>query len=428
MARKIAVFQDGEDFYSVISDAKGVISNKIVLEASDLKGFLRAKDEVIGIISPVAMVVKNFRFPFCDYRKVSSSVSVQLTTELPGKPQNYLSCFYTIRDPNKRSCSVTSMSVKKELVNQFISTIGVEPDVVIPAPISLFYWCLKNDVIDIGENLTDLIQVGYFGKKIGFVALFKGFNMILYRFFYTSGKRLEDEEKLISLYIKESNMGNLSKKVWVLYDGIDLSFDDATVVVKDPFVISEGGLMLSENTRSNVFCDFLGKHEGLGKFLVKNIKLVNLLCGVLLFSTFIYFSSGVLSYYTLLNKEKLIKEKMTYMFKHTFGDNLKVVDPLSQARGILMKIKGEKKSYKSFLDILGKINDVISKVEGVVIESLKFSDRGEISLSGIAQDFKQVKQIQEGLLKLNEVKSVTLGGAQQRLQGGITFNMKINWR
>jgi general secretion pathway protein L len=413
---------------------------------------------------PAAFVsFRNLMIPFKEKKKIRQILPFELETTLPYAPEDVVADFNLLDFKDGREASsILAAAVEKHRLESFLNllrTYGIEPDIVTVSGFAVSQ-CLnrfteeaKNQLLlSIDENQTTMTL-----NQAGQVVLVRSF-----------AGRATDEAGVRSIMTRvrqtlsalEENMATPNE-----IDDVRLSGS----ISRDPFVagtiekmlgvpatpldlMTHSGMISLDSTgkqwnASNMDAALslaLAEISGLevlnfrqGRFAVqkawvehkKDIVKTGILAVVI---GVLFLTNIVVDYYSLKNRSERVQKEIVEIFRSTFPDVTKIVDPLHQMRLKLKDIRnsdlypeaGERSIMA--IDILNDISKSIPDKINVALNSIIIGS-DSILISGDTDTFNAVNDMKSRLEDAEAFKTVSISSANMDKSGDkVHFKLKVS--
>jgi general secretion pathway protein L len=462
----------------VMIEKKGGLDDalKVLFDQMDLKS-----DTYLTSIPGEHVSYRNLQMPFKEPRKIRQTIAFELESMLPF-PIEDLIVDFTIIDQSDQS-EILAASVSRRYISEYLAPIqshGIDPDVLDIRSVPMVLWLLKqagipDDGLLLEIGLKRNTMVLYLKKRIVLIRTFAfdcgaiaqsfsdGTNNDLsgipiaeeiescFRSFCTmvhntlhafewQTKRLVRPEKLFftgigALYPETGDL--LNRFLDIPVEQINLSgdkrvrMDKVVAQVWNPALMDNAlAFALRDNKQGQGFNfrkdEFEVKRHYMG--LKKEIRKVAVF--FILILSFLA-ADFYVDYYFLKKRYKMADQKIIEVFKQTFPDVKRIVDPLQQMR---VKIKEIKRSAISLpginaeqksLDLIRDISHRIPKSLDVHMTRMVV-DPETVRISGKTDTFNTVDNIKNRLEPSAYFNAVTISSANLDREGKrVQFEIKL---
>jgi len=162
----------------------------------------------------------------------------------------------------------------------------------------------------------------------------------------------------------------------------------------------------------------------------KDITKTGILAGIVFLMLMLHVSYDV---YSMSRKKKDLDSQITAIFKETFPDITRIIDPLQQMRVKIKELKeqsmnpGEAETNFRIIDILNDISKLLPMEMDIDLDQLVVGPDG-VSLSGDTATFNSVDDLKNHLEKGEIFKKVSISSANSDKTGKrINFKLKIQF-
>ena len=450
---------------------------KRLFEEDDLRS-----DTYLTSIPAGNVAYRNLRMPFKDAKKIRQTLPFEVETMVPFAIDELVTDF-TISERSDQS-EILAASVKKTFISEYLSQLqahGIEPDILDIRCVPMVPMLLKQDEVPDDGLLLDI------GKRNSTMVLYVKRHVALIRTFSSQGgpitqpisndtnrngadiqiaDQVEAWFKSICIMIQntihamawQSNREVRPEKTYFTGAGalhpatskllarfldmpaeqIDLSRDkrvrmgENVVDVWNP-ALMDSALALSLrdgkegegfNFRKNEF-----EIKKSGFWLQKEFRRAMVLLLIVL--SFLVADLGV-DYYFLRKTHRKLDEKIVEIFKQTFPDVKRIVDPVQQMKVKINELKTSAVpipgtgSDKKVLELLNDISNRIPKSLSVKVNSMVI-DQESVRVSGKTDNFNTVDSIKNGLEASTKYFSAVIISSANMDRGGkeVRFELKL---
>jgi len=442
---------NGKDSDNCISS-----SLKIITEKMDVTGSFCVASFPAELIS-----YRNIQVPFKERKKISQVLPFELETTLPFPVDRLIIDFQTVKKPdNVDHTDIIAAAVEKSRLQSYLDTLGsfnIAPEILTVGgyPVALY----MSGVSNIFSENALVVDVGYknsavFAFSAGQIYLIRAFSSDL-----ADASGIEslcaDIERTLLVFEENFNLNSRPDSVFITGCGLDgrrCEEDMARILgvsVKRTDLVQDSDITIQNypddswnpDRMNNAFALALIEMAGLkglnfrkGDFALKKQWLehkkslikTGILAGIVL--AFVCFNIFLDSYYTG-KKLTLLDQQITEIFKTTFPDVKRIVDPLQQMRVKLKEIQKQTgfaletgKNIRA-IDILNNISKVIPKEIDVELNRLVIGLEN-VLVSGETDTFNSVDDIKGRLEQVEYFKNVTISFAN--MDGDrINFKLKL---
>jgi general secretion pathway protein L len=424
---------------------------------------------------------RNLQMPFRDEKKIRQTLVFELETMVPVPVEDLIVDFKMVDRSDKSE--ILAASVKRADISQYLAFLqahGVDPEVVDIGCVPTLNWLLNQEGIPDSGLFLDL------GHSKNTMSLYVNKRPALIRTFSANGRPIqpvlsnetgsshtgtegakEIESSLKSLCAKVQNTLHAftwqtaktvrPEKVFItgrgtLYPDIENALGrlldlpvEKVRVTGDPKIHLEADIAQTWNPAlmDNALALAVGgAKQRLGfnfrrdEFQVKKayfgrMKEIRQVAAVLAVILFLVGVDLGVDYFSLKKQYKALDQQITAVFKQTFPDAKRIVDPVQQMRVKISEIK------KSALALPGigtntKVLDLLKDVSSRVPESADIHvarlvvDPDAVLLSGDTDTFNTVDTIKKGLEPSSYFDDVTISSANLDRSGNrVQFEMKL---
>ena len=406
---------------------------------------------------------RNIQVPFKEQKKIRRILPFELEATLPFQVEDIVIDFSAVKLPdNKDRTDIVAVAVEKSGLKSYLKTLAsfnIEPEIVSfgGCPAAL---CLAK-LADIPEHALfvdiDKEKSVLFALVSGQIALVRSFSInfgnpsalsetkslcvnierTLCAFEEIFGFDFQPNEVLITGCGPDSSIrkDDMAKMLGLPVKQVDL-VSDTSLMIKTP-------VTWKPEQMNNAFSLAMLKIEGIDvlnfrkgqfaakKYLIEHKKSLiktGIFTGMVL--VLIFFNIFVDSY-SMEKKAAGLNQQITDLFKTTFPDIKKIVDPLHQMQ---LKIKdmqkgsllpGETETNILVIDILNDISNLISKKIDVEFTRLVIGAES-VLVTGDTDTFNSVDDIKSSLELAELFKKVTISSADiDRSENRVRFKLKV---
>ncbi|MCK5100461.1 MAG: PilN domain-containing protein, partial [Desulfobacteraceae bacterium] len=171
-------------------------------------------------------------------------------------------------------------------------------------------------------------------------------------------------------------------------------------------------------------------------FFKKNINKVIATTTIAAFALILFFSNIYLDISSLEKKLSLYKDAQVKIFKQTFPEQKKIVDPFMQMRALVSASKDNKNRQNSdslakkgirSVDLLFELSEKIPDDVDIIVSRLLFNDN-RLIFSGSTDNFNNIDKIKTNLEKSDIFPSVNISKATaDKKDGKVLFKFVIKF-
>jgi len=441
---------------------------KRIFDGKDLKS-----DTCVMSISARQAFYRNLQMPFKDPRKIRKTIPYEIDSLLPF-PIEELIVDFSIIDRSDQT-DILAVSLKKAVISEYLTklqSIGLNPEILDIRSLSLVSWLLTCEGVPDHGILLDICQkrstmVLYLKRRIvlirtfaidwghvavppapektmeeiapGLESLCKMVRNTIYAFgqqnhpvispekiFFTgTGARQHKTGPLLSKFLDlPSERINLVEDKRIRMDG------DVAQSWNAPLMDNALSLALRDSKRAQGFNFRRGEFEVKGKYrgIKKQLRKGGIFMVLIL--AFLALHLGI-DYYFMEKRYRNLDQEIKGVFKQTFPDVKRIVDPLAQMKVKVNQVKGQAGTYpgidggRNVLDLLKDISKRIPKSVDIRITRM-IIDPEMVRMSGRTSTFNAVENIKNSLKSSAFFDQVTISSANLDRKGKkVQFEIKL---
>jgi type II secretion system protein L len=452
-----------EDYTSIPISVENDFDNEVGRALETITDQMDISGAVCVAALPVAFVsFRNLTVPFREKKKIRQILPFELETTLPYAPEDIVADFSMpdLKDGRDHS-SILAAAVEKERLESFLNilkTYSIEPDVVTVSGFAVSQ-CLnrfteEDDaqlLLNIDPNRTTMTlnvagQVMVVRSFAGRITGEGDIRSIVSRVGQTlaaleEGMGTPPEIKDVRLTGSASQNAMVTETIEKVLDmpatPLDLMTHSGIISPSSTdkqwqAINMDGALSLALAGISGL--EVLNFRQG--KFAVqkawvehkKDIVKTGILAVVV---AAIFLSSTLVDYYTIKKRAEGVQKEIVEIFKSSFPDVTKIVDPLHQMRLKLDEVRNSdlypevNERSVDAIDILNDISRLIPTQINVALNSIIIGS-DSILISGDTETFNAVDDMKSRLEKAEAFKTVSISSANMNKSGNrVRFKLKV---
>ena len=443
---------DQNDFDEAVARALDIITGKMNFSGAVCVASL-----------PVAFLsIRNLKLPFKEKKKIRQILPFELETSLPIPPEDIIADFFILDGPTDRDTSnILAAAVDRHRLESFLNLLqshGIEPEVITAGCFALSQ-CLNRFteeskgqlLLNIDANRTTLavnrsgqIQLvrsfaGNTSNETGIHGIVKRVQQTLAALEENSGAQFEiDDIRVTGTAAGNAHvMETIEKMLGVPATSLDLMTHSGLVALKsgeEPWQAQEMNTALALALVEISGMEVLNFRQG--RFAVqkawvehkRDILKTGILAACILA---LFLTNMIIDYYTVKKKAQDVQKEIVEIFRSTFPEVTKIVDPLHQMRLEMEDLKKEDlfpdvaERSTDAIEILNDISRLIGDDVNVALNSIIIGS-DSVLISGDTDTFNAVDDMKNGLEKGEAFKAVAISSANMDKSGDkVRFKLKI---
>lgn len=449
---------------------------KGILDQNDLKS-----DFYLASIPGTQISCRNLQMPFKDPKKIRQTLPFEIETMVPF-PIDDVMIDFGIIDRSDQS-EILAVSIKKKFVSEYLAQLQsceIDPDILDIRCMPIISWLLKQEGTHDNGLLLDI------EKKITTMVLYAKRNIVLMRTFainadpiaFSMTKDIDGDDantqafeqikpairslprivqNTIHAFNWQRNKVFSPEKVY--FTGIDVFYPQTENILSELFDIPAEQVDLSKDKRIRMNDDIVQiwdpkrmntalafavrdakkgrgfnfrkdefKKEKHRSRLKKELQKAGIFLTIIL--SFLAVDVGV-DYYLMKKRYSMLDQKITDVFRHTFPDVKRIMDPIQQMKVKIDEIKKplisepSKGSNVRVLDVLRDISQRTPRSLDVHVTHMAI-DPDTVRISGRTDTFNTVDSIKTGLMPSKYFDTITISSANlDQKTKKIRFEMKL---